>query len=325
MDPLIKEVSGGPGILTTRQLKQLFGNIREIEALSGQIVAALKETIGDISSADNATAFVEASHTKSRVGQLQVDQERPQQTLTRSTSAPALFQPALGRIPKIANVLLSHLPYLSLYYPYIAAFPSVPSTIIVLCTQNSRFRLFLHKKEQDPRCKRLGLSHWLLTVVQRIPRWTILIENLIKVTDDPIEKQGLARAHGMAEKVAENINTRLREQTAMLTLINLQKAFSGLSKPLVAPARRLVKKGESSMSSLPCRKLIGLYARSSQADQSRSFRALVVPLQRHSRLCYRHRRNLGNHWHAIQLDLHGRGFSNCIRLEYGAYDFESTR
>jgi hypothetical protein len=45
--------------------------------------------------------------------------------------------------------------------------------------------------------------------------------------------------------VAYNINTRLKEQTAMLTLVNLQKAFSGLSKPLVAPARRLVKKGQS--------------------------------------------------------------------------------
>lgn len=232
--------------MAPRQIKQVFGNIREIEALSTQIIEALKESIGDITSMDLGTGLESESRTRTRVGQLQTTQDRTQQTLTRSTSAPALFRPELATTPKIANVLLSHLPYLSLYYPYITAFPSVPSVLGDLCTQNPRFRSFLRKQEQDSRCKRLGLSHWLLTVVQRIPRWTILIESLIKVTDDASEKEGLLRARAMAERVAENINTRLKEQTSMLTLVNLQKAFSGLSKPLVAPARRLVKKGKSS-------------------------------------------------------------------------------
>lgn len=253
MDPLTKEAEEGTGIIASRYIKQLFGNIREIEALSTQTISALKESIGDKeniedgSAIDHETSLNEGSRLRTRVGQLQghLSRGRIGQTLTRSSSAPALFQPELAQTPKIANVLLSHLPYLSLYYPYITAFPSVPSTLNDLCAQNPRFKSFLHTQEQDPRCKRLGLSHWLLTVVQRIPRWTILIENLIKVTDDPQENQGLVRAHAMAEKVADNINTRLKEQTAMLTLVNLQKAFSGLSKPLVAPARRLVKKGES--------------------------------------------------------------------------------
>lgn len=256
MDPLTKEVEDGTEVVALRYIKQLFGNIREIEALSAQTISSLKESIGDKqniedgSVIDHETSLDEGSRLRTRVGQLQGHLPRGRigrigQTLTRSSSAPALFQPGLSLAPKISNVLLSHLPYLSLYYPYITAFPSIPSTLNDLCVQNPRFKSFLHAQEQDPRCKRLGLSHWLLTVVQRIPRWTILIENLIKVTDDPQEKQGLIRAHAMAEKVADNINTRLKEQTAMLTLVNLQKAFSGLSKPLVAPARRLVKKGES--------------------------------------------------------------------------------
>jgi hypothetical protein len=72
----------------------------------------------------------------------------------------------------------------------------------------------------------------------------MLIDSLIRATDDLVEKQALKRALEMSETVTRNINTRLKDQTAAATLVNLQKAFSGLTRPLVAPARRLMKKGK---------------------------------------------------------------------------------
>jgi len=246
----LSQVAGTDGeILTVRQIKQVFGNIREIEALSERMEEALNKCVHADEDDEEGQVDVErtAGAQMKRLGEI----KRGHGTLTRSSSAPALFQKAKAReedgedpVPKVSGVLLAFLPYLSLYYPFITAFPTIPSTLNEMYAKNSKFAAFVRSQEEQVRSHRLGLCHWLLTVVQRIPRWTILIENLRKVTDDPVEYEALGRAHAMSEKVTENINERLKEQTAVLTLVNLQKAFDGLRRPLVSPARKLLKKGQ---------------------------------------------------------------------------------
>lgn len=249
LDPLSQAAGTDAEIITARQIKQIFGNIREIEALSERMEEALNRVIHPLEGGKESQADIEdqAGAQMKRLGEI----KRGHGTLTRSSSAPALFQKAKAKeqgdedaFPRISSVLLGFLPYLSLYYPFITAFPTIPSTINEMYASNPKFAAFVRMQEEQVRCHRLGLCHWLLTVVQRIPRWTILIENLRKVMDDPKEHEALGRAHAMSEKVTENINERLKEQTAVLTLVNLQKAFDGLRRPLVAPARKLVKKGQ---------------------------------------------------------------------------------
>ena len=113
--------------------------------------------------------------------------------------------------PSLSPLLLSHFPYLSLYNPFVTAFPSTISAINDLIIPptatrpnplyNAHFADFLATQEADPRCGKLKLRDWLLTVVQRCPRYLLLLKDLISCTEkeDP-EHSGLIAVHTLVSK-----------------------------------------------------------------------------------------------------------------------------
>ena len=97
--------------------------------------------------------------------------EPPGPLSTPSSSSPSQLQP----IPPLSSLLLAHFPYLSLYNFFVTVFPSTMSTLndLVIPPTASRpnplydapFADFLATQEADPRCGKLKLRDWLLTVV----------------------------------------------------------------------------------------------------------------------------------------------------------------
>ena len=104
----------------------------------------------------------------------------------------------------LSPLLLSHFPYLSLYTPFITAFPTTISSMINLITPpsatrpnpqyNEVFATFLASQEADPRCRKLKLRDWLLTIIQRCPRYLLLLKDLIDCTDSNDPEWGQLRA-----------------------------------------------------------------------------------------------------------------------------------
>lgn len=123
----------------------------------------------------------------------------------------AISSPLDQPTPPLSPLLLSHFPYLSLYNPFVTAFPSTISTINDLVIPptatrpnplyDAHFADFLATQETDPRCGKLKLRDWLLTVVQRCPRYLLLLKDLIGCTekDDP-EHSGLIAVHTLVSK-----------------------------------------------------------------------------------------------------------------------------
>jgi FYVE, RhoGEF and PH domain containing 5/6 len=103
--------------------------------------------------------------------------------------------------PSLSPVLLSHFPYLSLYTPFVTLFSSSLAALTTLLNTNSAFSAFVARQETDPRCGKLKLRDWLLTIVQRCPRYLLLLKDLIKCTDteDP-EYAPLISAHALVSK-----------------------------------------------------------------------------------------------------------------------------
>jgi hypothetical protein len=133
--------------------------------------------------------------------------EPPGLLSTPSSSSPSQLQP----IPPLSPLLLAHFPYLSLYNPFVTAFPSTISALndLVIPHTASRpnplydapFADFLATQEADPRCGKLKLRDWLLTVVQRCPRYLLLLKDLIGCTDkDDSEHSGLIAVHTLVSK-----------------------------------------------------------------------------------------------------------------------------
>lgn len=111
----------------------------------------------------------------------------------------------------ISSLLLSHFPYLSLYTPFVTAFPTTISSLISLSSPPSpnhpnplykpAFAAFLKQHETDPRCGKLGLRDWLLTIVQRCPRYLLLLKDLIATTDAGDAEHGqLTAVHALVAR-----------------------------------------------------------------------------------------------------------------------------
>jgi FYVE, RhoGEF and PH domain containing 5/6 len=79
-------------------------------------------------------------------------------------------------LPALSPLLLSHFPYLSLYTPFVTAFGDSMTSLGSLRNSNPGFAAFMEKREADPRCGRLGLRDWLLRIVQRCPRYLLLLK-----------------------------------------------------------------------------------------------------------------------------------------------------
>ncbi|KAH0836488.1 hypothetical protein J3R83DRAFT_8122 [Lanmaoa asiatica] len=150
----------------------------------------------------------------------------------------------------LSSLLLAHFPYLSLYAPFITAFPTALAFLTSLSqstTPNTAFAAFLRAQESHPVCAHLRLADYLLTPVQRCPRYLLLLKDLLDSTDhaDP-EWEKLQEARGLVEKITVSLNTSLAAHAKTLALISLQRNTRDLPPvltPLVAPGRRLIKRG----------------------------------------------------------------------------------
>ena len=116
--------------------------------------------------------------------------------------------PAEQEIPPLSPVLLSHFPYLSLYTPFVSSFPDALNSYAALIAKNQTFAAFMTTQEADPRCGKLKFRDWLLTIVQRCPRYLLLLKDLIQCTnpDDP-EYTSLTAVHTLVSRSAYLFST----------------------------------------------------------------------------------------------------------------------
>ncbi|KAJ3890039.1 hypothetical protein GG344DRAFT_78228 [Lentinula edodes] len=216
--------------------------------------------------------------------------------------------------PPLSPVLLAHFPYLSLYTPFITAFPQILSALNTLLTpthyyrqraqaqtraaaraQSStpssitspskgielkyekRFADFVATQEKHPRCGKLQLRDWLLTIVQRCPRYLLLLRDLLSCTpgeaplpeegkegvqekmaenkrrwyreaskEEERERERLIQVFGLVSKITNSLNTSIWSHSQTLALLALQRSTPNL--PLdefqfISPGRILLKRG----------------------------------------------------------------------------------
>ncbi|KAI6027049.1 hypothetical protein EDC04DRAFT_3116184 [Pisolithus marmoratus] len=167
------------------------------------------------------------------------------------TFVTALTEHLQSKSTPLSAVLLAHFPYLSLYAPFITSFPASLTFLVSLSSVNTspnlRFTTFLHTQESHPRCAHLRLSDYLLTPVQRCPRYLLLLKDLLQATDPASsEYEALQRTLGLVEKITTSLNTSLMTHAQTLSLLHLQCNTHNLPpslSPLVAPGRDLLKRG----------------------------------------------------------------------------------
>jgi hypothetical protein len=91
----------------------------------------------------------------------------------------------------------------------------------------------------------LGLQAFLVTPVQRIPRYKLLLEDMLKntPTDHP-DYENISNALILISQIAKSVNETIRNHEMMLKMIDIQKSLNGLNQNLLVPGRKFLKSGK---------------------------------------------------------------------------------
>jgi hypothetical protein len=129
------------------------------------------------------------------------------------------------------------------YVPYIGAYQSIMKRIARQKKKKSRFADFIQKQVEMLKEERnVGqLSSLMITPVQRIPRYRLLLESLIKVDDEQRSEEDTNRlnmAQESIKEVAEYCNEKEREIESMAKMYELSRELG--KKDLIKPGRILL-------------------------------------------------------------------------------------
>ncbi|KAJ6245422.1 faciogenital dysplasia protein [Anaeramoeba flamelloides] len=137
--------------------------------------------------------------------------------------------------------------FMKLYTIYVNNYQSAINAVSEQIATNKGFRNYLEKKTYDPKCHKLRIFSLLITPIQRIPRYVLLLKKIVKNTDrshpDFINFQNILEK---MKEVAELINQNRSNLLEFQRILTLQNKFINLDKGglFVDVGRKLKKEGE---------------------------------------------------------------------------------
>ncbi|KAJ7102206.1 hypothetical protein B0H15DRAFT_813674 [Mycena belliarum] len=135
--------------------------------------------------------------------------------------------------------------------------------------QRKRLRTYLKRCRLNPRHTQMNLEGYLLLPVQRIPRYRMLLEGLLRSTpptyeymDDPLD-----RSLAEISLLANNMNEGKRESESRRKLVQWQARIRGkFPSPLVQPHRRLIMDGQLLLTRVVRKAMVSFEAINAQGD-----------------------------------------------------------
>ncbi|ORY08250.1 hypothetical protein K493DRAFT_28902 [Basidiobolus meristosporus CBS 931.73] len=146
----------------------------------------------------------------------------------------------------IGRVFAKHNPYIKMYSVYINNFEYALSELQSLLAKHpKRTGAYLKSALKNPNHNQLNLQGYLLLPVQRIPRYKMLLQDLLANTlPDHPDREDLQLALEQMSTRAQEINERKREHERKHRVISIQARIKGASDiPLVQPQRRYIHEG----------------------------------------------------------------------------------
>ncbi|KAF6766384.1 GrfA protein [Ephemerocybe angulata] len=139
-------------------------------------------------------------------------------------------------------------------------------------SQKKRIKSYLKRCRLNPRHTQLNLEGYLLLPVQRIPRYKLLLDELVRSTpptlyefvEDPLD-----RALAEISLLTNNMNEGKRESESRRKLVQWQARIRGkFPSPLVQPHRRLIMDGRLLLTRVVRKAVVSFEAINAQGDAS---------------------------------------------------------
>ena len=109
---------------------------------------------------------------------------------------------------------------------------------------SSAFSKYCDEQSRSKQFNRLNIESLLILPIQRMPRYKMLLEEIIKNTEsDHPDLEQLQTALSQIAAVNDSINSKMKDFDAMKRVQNIENLFSGKVTNLVTPSRRYIREG----------------------------------------------------------------------------------
>eukprot|EP01113_Clastostelium_recurvatum_P049650 TRINITY_DN9237_c0_g1_i1.p1 TRINITY_DN9237_c0_g1~~TRINITY_DN9237_c0_g1_i1.p1 ORF type:complete len:701 (+),score=118.47 TRINITY_DN9237_c0_g1_i1:110-2212(+) len=130
------------------------------------------------------------------------------------------------------------------YARYCTDQPAAVTASQQIKNNNSEVERILKRSKENPRAGSLGLEDFLIKPVQRICKYPLLFQGLLRYTPETHPDHGpLSAALATMQGVALHVNEFSRESESMNRVVDIQNIISDLPFPLVTSSRRLCHEG----------------------------------------------------------------------------------
>lgn len=207
IEPLVASLSTHAPLLSQASISHIFSNFVDIVNVNGTLLEAL---------------------------QMRLDPDE--------TGIETFWQPALD---DIGDIFCSLGPFLSMYKIYCRNFTASIIALEAEKSNNKLFNTFLKSPERRALLMKLSLGSHLLLPVQRVPRYQLLLSQLLHHTPEDHSDHGyLVRALTIVSEIASGINETIRKHEAWQQIRQIEQSMVSLDQTLTSdPTRIFIKRG----------------------------------------------------------------------------------
>uniref|UniRef100_A0A0K2TZB4 FYVE, RhoGEF and PH domaincontaining protein 4like [Nasonia vitripennis] n=1 Tax=Lepeophtheirus salmonis TaxID=72036 RepID=A0A0K2TZB4_LEPSM len=149
-----------------------------------------------------------------------------------------------GSNQRIGDIFVKFSPFFKMYTEYVKNFGSAIHLINHIYNKNSKFAGIMDDIHSMPECGNLSLQHHMLTPIQRIPRYEMLLKDYLKkLPEDSDDREDSEKALHLVSTAAAHANDAMKRIEKFKKLLEVQECLSG-TVDLVNPTRELVKEGK---------------------------------------------------------------------------------
>ncbi|XP_045118283.1 FYVE, RhoGEF and PH domain-containing protein 4-like isoform X3 [Portunus trituberculatus] len=145
---------------------------------------------------------------------------------------------------RIGDIMKNFAPFLKMYTEYVRNFDNAMTLINQWQAKCPRFAAIMDDIHSMEVCGNLTLQHHMLSPVQRIPRYEMLLRDYLKkLPEDSPDCHDTEKALHLVSTAANHANDAMKKIDKFEKLLEIQESLGG-AEDLVSPTRELIKEGK---------------------------------------------------------------------------------
>ncbi|KAI4479740.1 hypothetical protein M0804_010790 [Polistes exclamans] len=145
--------------------------------------------------------------------------------------------------PRIGDIMKNFAPFLKMYTEYVKNFDYAMNLINTLQNKVARFAAIINDIQKLDECAKLSLPHHMLSPIQRLPRYELLLKDYLKnLTEENSDYEDTKKALELVSTAANHTNEAMKKIDKFKKLLEIQESIYDATD-LVSATRELIKEG----------------------------------------------------------------------------------